>query len=179
MGKTEFDIVMSEIEAIAEKVNSFPRHLHESVYKHLVDTLLDRHDRGEYAYSARMRSHKTPPTSILSGRYSSIEVDRVQIRKYYSEYGLGQINDMEYAAFCTYYISELASPEARRNSIDERILLEMCEIAGRETPGNARSTLNNARRVREYLDARAPGKYILSDEGRKFVTELLKKESAK
>ena len=179
VGKSEYEIVMSEIENIAEKVNAFPRHLQESVYRHLVDTLLERSDRGGLPYSARKRSGARRDVSLFPGRDSSIEVDRSKIRSYYSQYNLGKINDMEYAAFCAYFVTEVASPESRQPALDELILLEMCEIAGRETPGNARSTLNNARRVGEYLDASAPGRYVLSDKGRKFVMELLKKESAK
>ena len=179
MGKSEYDIVMSEIENIAEKVNAFPRHLQESVYRHLVDTLLDRHEIGGLPNSARRRSGASRDRSLFALRNSSIEIDRSELRSYYTKHSLGKTNDMEYAAFCAYFVTELASPEAKRSSIDENVLTEMCEIAGRESPGNARSTLNNARRVRKYLDASAPGRYVLSDTGREFVKKLLKKESAK
>gem|GEM_PF-1504262 len=176
MGKAEFDIVMGEIDAIAEKVNSFPRPVQETVYRDLVDTLLDRQNRGETTLSERTRSGLTRSSSWR--RNSNIAVDRNAICSYYSKHELDKINDMEYAAFCAYFVSELASEEAKRKSIDEALLLEMFEIAGRPMPGNARSTLNNARRVREYLILRPPGKYSLSEDGRKYVLGLLKKESA-
>ena len=115
----------------------------------------------------------------FSLKSSSIELDRSKLRSYYSKYNLSKTNDMEYAAFCAYFASVLASPAAKRTAIDERVLLDMFEIAGREPPGNARSTLNNARRVRKYLDAAAPGTYTLSDKGREYVMGLLKEENAK
>lgn len=178
MSKAEFDIVMNEIEAIAEKVNAFPRHLQATVYRHLVDTLLDKDERADGPYPGRPWSssgRRTPSTDI---RGSNIDVERSKIRSYYSKHGLAKINDMEFAAFCAYLMSELASQEVRRDSIDERVLLEMFEIVGRDAPGNARSTLNNTRRVREYLDLKAPGRYSLSEKGRKYVSGLLRKEDA-
>ena len=179
MGKSEFEIVMSEIDAIAEKVNAFPRYMQEPVFRYLVDTLLDRHDHEETYISGKSRSSVARAAAMRKGRYSSIEIDRSKLRSYYSRHDLGKINDMEFAAFCAYYLTELASEEARRKSVDETILLEMCDIVGRAAPGNARSTLNNARRVREYLEPAGPGRYVLSGRGREFVMELLRKEAAK
>ena len=178
MGKTEYELLMSQIDAIAEKVTTFPKHMQETVYRHLVDTLLDREPREDYIRYKRTRSNVNRQTSMVSRNISSIDVDKRRIRSYYHEYELDKANDMQFAAACAHFLSELASPETKRNTIDETTLQDMCEILGREPPGNARSTLNNARRLRNFFDVVVPGQYALAKKGRDYVRSVIKKESA-
>lgn len=178
MGKTEYDILMREMDAISDKVSRFPRYMQETVYWNLVNTLLDSQTQSEIARSIGIRSGSPRRVPPRAQNISSIELDKKRIRSYYREYELEKTNDMQFAAACAHYLSELASEGIRRNTIDETLLIELCEVVGREPPGNARSTLNNARRLRGYFEVVASGQYALAEDGRKYVQGLLNKESA-
>lgn len=176
MGKEDFDLLMNEIDTISEKVSSFPRNMQEMVYRHIVGTLLDESAKlADPVPKRRSFSQSVGFSSVGSGG-SSIQLNKKQIRSYYLDYDLRSINDMEFAAFCAYYLSELASPDTRSSAIDDRTLVRFFEIVGRDTPGNPRSTLNNARRVRKYLEPKERGMYGISAGGWKYVNGLLNKE---
>lgn len=175
MDKSEYDLLMSELENIAKKVSAFPDSMQEMVYRNIVDTLLarrawDRPRSGILTKPSRTRADETSRRleSYLSRGGS-------ELSEHYVSNNVDSASDMVYAAWVAYFFSDLAPENIRKEYIDYRDFLTVSRFLERPIK-NPKSTLNNSRRAGEYLDIVRPGSYTVTEKGRNEIEKLRKEE---
>ena len=99
MDKSEYDLLMSELDNIAEKVNAFPDNMQEMVYRNIVDTLLARR-----AWDRRRSGMLTEPstTRAVEARRrleSYLARGGSELSENYVSNNVGSASDMVYAAW--------------------------------------------------------------------------------
>lgn len=178
MDKSEYDLLMSEIDRIAEKVSAFPASMQEMVYRNIVDTLL-----------SRRAWDRTRSSTLQGSALKESDAARRRLRNYLAHGGnelsenyvsndIGSASDMVYAAWVAFFFSDLAPENVRKEYIDYRDLLTVSEFLARPIK-DPKSTLNNSRRAGEYLDSVRPGRYAVSEKGLKELEKLRKEEAKK
>ena len=83
-------------------------------------------------------------------------------------------SDVQMAAIVAYYLSKLAPPNERKDSITAGDIEKYFEQAGHSLPSNSGFTLVNAKKA-GYLDQQSRGKYRLNPVGHNLVVHGLPK----
>ncbi len=176
MARDNYDLLISELDKIAEKVTLFPETLQESVYNLVVKSLLDTDPRDLEAIDV---VSETEIGDISSGEeVAETEARNIasEVIDYYERFSLAKCNDMEFATFVVYYFTVLAPNDKRVETVGEAHYTELCKITGRQLPKRVSGALNNAKNVRGYLEREGTGIYSLSNLGEHFVVHTLLKE---
>ena len=182
MGKEKYDLLMGEIDVIAEKVNLFPEHLQESVFDALHSALMDKDNQKVAVAEDSEVKEVQPVTDTSSGKTEIEDRDHVaEIKKHVSEFNLGSVTDIEFALYAAYYFTMLAHDDHKVSAITQDDLKKAVSIAGRKPPKNSgySSTLSNARR-KGYLEnpKGKKGTYQVTDVGEYYVKNTLLKSNS-
>ena len=167
-----YELLMEQLEQIAEKTKLFPDNLRESVYKLLISTLLDQEFR-ENDTPETGHGQEIPAPALADNIGQETRNYVTELAKYYTEYNIAEYNDMEAAAFVAYYFTILAPPHKKVEVINEDHFIDMCKITGRKLPKRPKTTLNNAKNRRSLLESRGKGEYTLTALGEHFVKHTL------
>ncbi len=176
MKSEQYELLMSEIDIIAEKVKSFPEHMQEAVFNLLVANIVNSSEESLRSQEHTMGSEDALSTVSLEAVSGEVRNYVAEIENFYSRYRLSEASDMDISAFVAYFFTVLAPLENRVDAINEDHLIELCVITGRKLPGNCKTTLNNAKNYKRFLESRGKGYYALSKLGEHFVKHTLLKE---
>lgn len=175
MDKSEYDLLMSELDSIAEKVTAFPPSMHEMVYRNIVDTLLAKRSRDRQRMGTPHDSFTVRGKVSHQRLQSYLARGAIELSDTYQQYNIIDASDMVYAAWVAHFLTDLAPPNIRKDDIDHRDLEAVSNFLERPIR-NPKSTLNNSRRSGEYLTAVRPGRYVVSKKGREEIEKLHKQE---
>ena len=176
MGEDRYSRMISHMDAIADKVNAFPRHMQDTVYSHLMWALLADENTADVSQGLKLGTRppdfpELPADLAGGGSFRSSDMQQFYVRN-----NLHEINEMQFAAFVAYFASVRAQGEERRMTITTKEFLEAYEIVGRVLPRSPKSTLSNARRAGRYLMSVGPGEYEITSRGVDLVKSLLGEE---
>ncbi len=177
MTQEKFDRLMQEIETIARKVALFPKEMQPAVLEILVATLLDEPSEEIVARTRHARNqlvHPAPASDITSEGARNYATE---LEKYYKEYALAEINDMQLATFAAYYFTLLAPSELKVDAITANHYEDLCVITGRKLPKSSKKTLINAKNNRRYLERKGTGLYSLTPRGEHYVKNTVLKKA--
>lgn len=169
MARQDYQILMDELDKIAEKVGIFPESLHKSVFHTLVEALVNS-EQDEIPMPAREESEDSTEADDFA---ATGERDQLTLIELYEH---ARFNDMEFSALTALYFAELVTPDKRTESIGPHHLIEACQIVGRKEPSNAATTLNNTLHVKDFLENTGSWgnpRYQLTSVGRKFLASKL------
>lgn len=167
----KYELILSEIDKIAEKVDLFQNGLQPLVYNTLVEALV-----GESAYLNQLSQGAAlqQVVAISDEEHTEVDLFELKVQELYSYYILDSLNDMQFSAFVAYCYTIFAPDGIRENFIGEKHFEKISQLVGRELPKRVSGTLHNAKNVQEYLIKKGKDMFQLSDAGKIFVTDLLK-----
>ncbi len=100
--------------------------------------------------------------------------DAVHIKQFKEAKGPHSANEM--AAVVAYYLANVAPPEDRRGTVNQKTVETYFKIAGFPLPGHVRQTLPNAKNA-GYFDLVGDGEYRLNAVGHNLVAHSLPRGS--
>ena len=173
MSNEKYELLMREMDSIARKLERFPDSLKSSAYKTMVETLLNEYVDITALQPTTMECE--PETHESEVRQDSDEELNFSdgVREFYRRSSGATCNDMQFSAICAYFYKYDAPDPKRRDSIGPDQLEQMCRITRRRVPGNCRSTLNNAKNHKEFLQSDGQGMYSLTEHGKAYVKDKL------
>ena len=162
----KYELILSEIDMIAEKVNLFQSDLKPLVYSTLVEALV-----GESANLSQLTKDDELQEASLQSEDKESDSDALEnsLPRYNSNNRLLQLNDMEFSAFVAYFYTQIAPTDKRVDVIGTEHYLELSRLVGREMPKRASGTLHNAKNLRGYLIKKGKDMFELSEAGKEFV----------
>lgn len=168
---TKYELILSEIDIIAEKVNLFQKDLQPLVYNTLVEALI-----GEDSNLNQLKRGDELQQASLPSEDGESDPDAFQrtILEYSNNNMLLRLNDMEFSAFVAYFYTKIAPTDKRVDVIGTEHYIELSRLVGRELPKRVSGTLHNAKNLRGYLTKTGRDMFELSEAGKEFVTDLLK-----
>ena len=167
----KYELILSEIDMIAEKVDLFHNDLQPIVYNTLIEALVDATpELGQLSQSEKLQEVST---TSEKGEDDIKEFGDI-VLDFYLRYRLHSLNDMEFSAFVAYCYTKIAPADKRVDAIGEQHYVELCGIVDRKLPKRVSGTLHNAKNLPEYLIKRGTGMFELSEAGKEFVINLLK-----
>ena len=177
MSNEKYELLMREMDSIAKKLDRFPDSLKESAFKTMVEALLN--EEGD-----EMSPQLTKESVALAMEEQPVKEEREDdmtfsdsVREFYSRANGSTCNDMEFSALSAYFFEKEAPGNMRRETIGPNHLARMCRITRRRVPANCRSTLNNAKNHKDYLESNGKGLYMLTNEGRDFVQDKFRQNA--
>ncbi len=162
----KYQLLISEIDMIAEKVDLFQKDLQPVVYNTLVAALV-----GDSVYLNQLNQgdelqQGSPSTEERENGPDAFEST---LLNYNSNNTLLQLNDMEFSAFVAYFYKTIAPTDKRLDVIGTKHYLELSQLVGRELPKRVSGTLHNAKNLRGYLIKKSKDMFELSEAGKEFV----------
>lgn len=176
MGKEQYDLLMSEIDKIAERVKKLPPNVQDSAFKALASALLSGRGRNEDEGESLALGVEPKGANSPSDHHAEENRDYVaEIKSCVEKHGLKDVTDVAFAAFVVYYFTELAPEGILIEVVSVNELKNAVRIAGRKPPtrdkySNALSNAKNAEHL-EY-DKKLRG-YKMSDNGRYEVKNVI------
>ena len=162
----KYELILSEIDVIAKKVDLFQDDLKPLVYNTLVEALV-----GESAHLSQLRQGDELQNASASPEEEVHDLDQLNsmILDHSMRNILTNLNDMEFSAFVAHYFTELVAVDERRDTIGEEHYIELSRLVGRKLPKRVSGTLHNAKNLRGYLTKTGRDMFELSEAGKEFV----------
>lgn len=171
MTRERYDLLMSEMDKIAEKVKLFPHGVQESVFKALIDALLQSEPISPDENSVEPANSESEDSIGRPEERPSDEMEFIaMVKRHGDEHRLAQITHPQFATYAAFVFSELAPEDMRKDEIGKAELEKVYQIAGRKPPVNLSNQLNAARRKLKYLtNGGVRGTFKLTSQGRYYV----------
>ncbi len=167
----KYELILSEIDMIGEKVGLFQNDLQPLVYNTLIEALVGESTNLTQLIRGDELQQASFPYEVGENGTDAIEST---LLSYNSNGSLIQLNDMEFSAFVAYFYTEIAPSDKRVDVIGTKHYVELSRLVGREMPKRVSGTLHNAKNLRGYLIKKGKDMFELSEAGKEFVTDLLK-----
>ena len=182
MSRNNYEMLMSELDAIAEKLHLFSPDVQAEVFRSLVAALLDESvasadDEAVVTGSNRTSRVSGEVASLAPATNENVDVwnEAEQLSILAEEFGLRNLNGIEWAAVAVFFFTVLAPGHARVESVSVEQFEEACLTIGHPV-GNAEAALANAkRRHKRYLKGGKREGYSLTGHGKNFVRGTLLK----
>ncbi len=167
----KYELILSEIDKIAEKVDLFQDDLKPLVYSTLIEALI-----GESTHLYQLRQGDELQQESLPSKDGENDPDAFEriVLGHNSNNMLLRLNDMEFSAIVAYFYTEIAPTDKRVDAIGTEHYIELSRLVSRELPKRVSGTLHNAKNLRGYLIKKGKDMFELSESGLEFVTDLLK-----
>ena len=184
MTKKQYDLLMTECDAIAAKLKLFPSHVQAEVFRAIYETLTDRVMVGTDGVGDVSHLHRQVQTSGKSEMAgAAVNADGEDwneaeaLSSLADEHGLREIDGVEFAVVVVYFYTVLAPSRHRVASVTLEQFEEACLTVGHSV-GNHLAALNNAkRRGKKYLQGGKRDGYSLTGHGKNYVKNTLLKQS--
>ena len=161
MSIRDLSLVMANLEEIAERVERLSPPLQEVAFSALVDALLRPEMAPPTDGSLAMDPPETADTAVFD--------EEAEMRRYFQQYGLAHISDMEFATFVAYFHSQILPAEKQVSAVSSSHLENACSVTGRKLPSSVGGTLNNALNLKGFLERRGTGLYALTRDGSNYI----------
>lgn len=171
MKNAQYDLLMEEMDKIAETVKLFPDSVQESVFTLLTGALTE----SERSTSDPDGLARVDPTvderSSMSDQLPNNESEFIaMIKGHVSDHRLDAITHAEFATYGTYVYVHLAPLELQADEIGKAELENVYQIAGRKPPAKPSNQFNAAKNSLKYLaNGSARGTFKLTAQGRYYV----------
>ena len=176
MSNEKYELLMREMDSIAKKIERFPDSLKKSAFEKMVDALFNE---SNVKAPIQETNNSIPSAASEQSVNDEREDDNSfssNILDFYDRAGGSTCNDMEFATLSAHFYEKEARHPYRRATIGPDQLEKMCRITRRRVPANCRSTLNNAKNHKKYLESHGKGLYMLTESGKEFVNRKLNPE---
>ena len=186
MSKKQYDLLMSECDAIAAKLKLFPTHVQTEAFRAMYTTLMDTAILRKDAVDEASRDmHDLLAKGATSGTGEARKSDTEDWNHVDELMALAEAHDLRdldgvgFSAAVVYFYTVLAPSQHRVSSITVAQFEEACLTVGHPV-GNPEAALNNAKRKnRRYLQGGKRDGYSLTGHGKNYVknTVLMRSES--